>query len=41
MIVISSTWAYVFLLLLGALFIYLYRENQKPPKLYKEPENEY
>lgn len=36
-IVIGKTWAYVFVLFLAALFIYLYREHQKPPKVYKEP----
>lgn len=38
-IVIGKTWTYVLLLLLAALFIYLYREYNKPPIIFHEPPN--
>lgn len=38
-IVIGKTWAYVFVLIMAALFIYLYREHHKPPLVYHEPDS--
>lgn len=37
-IVIGKTWFYVALVILGALFIYMYRCHHEEPKHFREPD---